>query len=114
MDRIPRWAQPQNDRERDVEEYFIRRVKAIGGKSFKWRSPAQRSVPDRIVMHPKFHGRTLYVELKAPGKKSTEAQEKIQQEIIDLGHPVFELDSKQKVDEFIEDVCRLYAIEGAK
>jgi hypothetical protein len=111
MERIPRWA-TGDSRERDVEEYLSKRMKAIGGKTYKWKSPSMRSVPDRLVMHPQFHGRTLFVELKAPGKPATEAQNKKLDELVELGHAVFVLDSKAKVDEFIEDMCQLYGIEG--
>lgn len=110
MQRIPKWATGE-PRERDVEAHLVERMKAIGGKTWKWKSPSMRSVPDRLVMHPKFHGRTLFVELKAPGKPATEAQNKVLNELVEFGHAVFVLDSKAKVDGFIADVCELYGIE---
>ena len=58
--------------ERDIEKAFVRRVKALGGMAEKFTSPARRSVPDRIVTMP--DGQIIFVELKAPGKKPTDAQ----------------------------------------
>tara|TARA_R110000868_G_scaffold244624_1_gene500980 strand:- start:452 stop:718 length:267 start_codon:yes stop_codon:yes gene_type:complete len=58
--------------EKDIEAAFVRRVKALGGTAEKFTSPNRRSVPDRMVMLP--GGVVVFVELKAPGKKPTEAQ----------------------------------------
>lgn len=60
--------------EKDVEQALVRRVKALGGLCEKFTSPGRRSVPDRIVTMP--GGRIIFVELKRPGGKVTEAQKK--------------------------------------
>lgn len=60
--------------EKDVEQTLVRRVKALGGLCEKFTSPGRRSVPDRIVTMP--GGRIIFVELKRPGQKPTEAQSK--------------------------------------
>jgi hypothetical protein len=60
--------------EKDVEQTLVRRVKALGGLCEKFASPGRRSVPDRIVTMP--GGRIIFVELKRPGRKPTEAQGK--------------------------------------
>lgn len=58
--------------EKDVEAALVRRVKALGGLCEKFTSPGRRSVPDRLVTMP--DGRMIFVELKRPGAKPTEAQ----------------------------------------
>jgi hypothetical protein len=57
--------------ERDIEAYLVKRCKEIGALCDKFTSPQRRSVPDRLIT---FGGRVLFVELKATGKKPTEAQ----------------------------------------
>ncbi len=57
--------------ERDIEAYLVKRCKEIGALCDKFVSPQRRSVPDRLIT---FSGRVLFVELKATGKKPTEAQ----------------------------------------
>ena len=50
--------------EREIERYFVWSVERIGGKTFKFRSPQQRGVADRIACLP--DGSTWFVELKRP------------------------------------------------
>jgi hypothetical protein len=58
--------------EKDVEAALVRRVKALGGVCEKLTSPGRRSVPDRLVTMP--GGQIIFVELKRPGAKPTDAQ----------------------------------------
>lgn len=89
-------------RERDIEKYLREMVKKIGGIAYKFESPGNAGVPDRLVLLP---GRvTYFVELKAPGKKPTALQKRQHTKIEKLGHKVLVIDSKEKVDEFIEFV----------
>lgn len=83
--------------ERDIETYLRERVKALGGRAYKFVSPGNDGVPDRLVCLP--GGRVAFVETKAPGKKSTPLQSKRQRELMALGGMVFsDVDSKDKVD----------------
>lgn len=50
--------------EKEVERYFVWSVERIGGKTFKFKSPQQRGVADRIACLP--DGSTWFVELKRP------------------------------------------------
>lgn len=89
-------------RERDIESYLREKVKAAGGIAYKFVSPGNAGVPDRLVLLPT--GRVVFVELKAPGKQPTPLQLRQQRRIRDLGFPVLVLDSKEGVDEFIKGV----------
>ncbi|MCM0760278.1 VRR-NUC domain-containing protein [Sporomusa sphaeroides DSM 2875] len=89
-------------REKAIEAYLRDRVKALGGIAYKFVSPGNAGVPDRLVLLP--GGHAFFPELKAPGKKSTPLQAMQQKRIRELGFPVYEIDSKQGVDEFIQ-VC---------
>jgi hypothetical protein len=85
--------------ERDTERYFCRRVKAIGGYAFKWTSPGQRGVPDRIVLLP--GGKVWFVELKAPGGRLSALQRHIGALLLKLGMNYTVLWTKEQVDEWI-------------
>lgn len=87
--------------ERDIEVYLVKRCKEIGALCDKFTSPQRRSVPDRIIT---FSGRVLFVELKATGKKPTEAQVRDHERRRAAGAEVVWLDSKAGVDELIDDL----------
>ena len=82
--------------ERDIEKYLVRRVVWLKGKAYKFSSPSNRSVPDRLCCLP--YGIIKFVECKATGKKPTPLQGKVIQYLRSLGHEVFIVDSKEKVD----------------
>lgn len=84
--------------ERDVEKALVRRVKALGGMAEKFASPARRSVPDRLVTMP--DGQIIFVELKAPGKKPTEAQMRDHKKRRAMGCDVRVIDNKDDADAF--------------
>lgn len=50
------------ERERDAEQRLVAGVKALGGRAYKWVSPGNAGVPDRIVILP--GGHVLFVEVK--------------------------------------------------
>lgn len=88
-------------REQDVEKYLRDRVRQVGGRAYKWVSPGNSGVPDRIVLLP--GDRTVFVELKAPGRKPTPLQKAQAAKIQATGHAVLVIDSKNGVDQFIKD-----------
>lgn len=60
-------------RERDIEKLLVEEVKKLGGRAYKWVSPGNDGVPDRIVIFP---GKApVFVELKADTGKLTRLQE---------------------------------------
>ncbi|MEB1809043.1 MAG: VRR-NUC domain-containing protein [Bacillaceae bacterium] len=89
-------------RERDIENYLREQVKKIGGRAYKFESPGNAGVPDRLILLPR--GRVEFVELKAPGKKPTALQIAQHRKFEKLGQNVLVIDSKEKVDEFIARV----------
>ncbi len=80
--------------ERDIEAYLVKRCKEIGALCDKFTSPSRRSVPDRLIT---FGARVLFVELKATGKKPTEAQVRDHGRRRAAGAEVVWLDSKEAV-----------------
>jgi hypothetical protein len=89
-------------RESTLEQRLVREVERIGGRAPKWVSPGNRGVPDRIIILP--GGRTVFVEMKAPGKRLKPLQEKWARELRQLGHQVYVIDSHEDIDRFIAEV----------
>ena len=90
--------------ERDIEAYLVEQVKKLGGRAFKFVSPGNSGVPDRLVCLP--GGVIAFVEMKAPGGKSTALQTRQQSVLRGLGNWVEVLDSKDDVNVFIS-VCKI-------
>jgi len=88
-------------RERDIEQYFIRRVREVGGLQRKFTSPGHKGVPDRIVV---YFGWVYFVELKAPGKVLRDDQAREHEKLFAAGCNVFVIDSKEGVDRFIQSL----------
>ena len=86
--------------ERNIEEYLVRKVASIGGKAYKFSSPSNRSVPDRLCCLP--NGKVRFVECKATGKEPSPLQAKVITFLRTLGNEVFVVDSKEKVDILIK------------
>lgn len=85
--------------EKDIESCLREKIRELGGKAYKWVSPGNAGVPDRIVC---LRGKMIPVELKAPGRKPTELQLKKHAELRKLGIEVHVIDTKKKVDEFLK------------
>ena len=62
-------------REYVVENEFIKAVKAAGGVAYKLNSLTANGLPDRLVLF--FPAKTVFVELKAPGKQMRPLQRKL-------------------------------------
>lgn len=82
--------------EKAIEEYLRDQVKSKGGKAYKFVSPGNAGVPDRIIVLPGVD--VFFVEMKAPGKKPTKLQNKKIAELRALGKDVFVAGSKEAVD----------------
>ncbi len=92
----------KNIREKDIEAYLVKQIKAKGGIAYKFVSPGHTGVPDRLVILP--GGKVSFVELKAPGKVPTAQQHTVHREFAARGCVVWVLDSKEQVDAFIRSV----------
>jgi hypothetical protein len=91
-------------KESDVEKYFVLCVKQAGGEQRKFVSPGRRYVTDRICGFPV--ERFAFVELKRPGKDAEEGQKREHNRWRKLGFMVFVIDTKAKVDSFIQWMTR--------
>ena len=93
----------KRESEADIEAYLREKVRAVlHGKAYKWVSPGNNGVPDRMVCLP--GGRVVFAELQAPGKQPRPDQAAKHRELRALGFRVEVLDSKAAVDAFIEEL----------
>lgn len=88
--------------ESKIERYLKKQIELLGGLALKFVSPGLSGVPDRIVLLPQ--GRIIFVELKAPGKKTRPIQEYRIKMIRDLGFRVEIIDSIEKANKFIKEI----------
>jgi hypothetical protein len=90
-------------RESTIESKTVNYAKSKGWLVYKFTSPANRAVPDRIFIR---HSIVFFIEFKAPGKKPTKLQKKVHDDINSHHVPVYVIDNfplgKELVDSFEE------------
>ena len=59
-------------RESEIESILVSEIRREGGKAYKWVSPGNSGVPDRIIIMP--GGRISFVELKTEVGRPTGLQ----------------------------------------
>ena len=90
-----------------IERKLVQGVKALGGRAYKFVSPGNTGVPDRMVILP--GGRVVFVELKTERGRLSRVQE-FQIGIMErLGCEVKVLYGQEGVTWFL-DICRKEAM----
>lgn len=98
-------------RERDIERHLVNRVKELGGEVRKVEWIGRRGAPDRLVMLPvtfsfgqraMSQGKTVWVELKAPGVEPESYQLREHERMRRLGQVVVVIDSIEGVEELLK------------
>ena len=84
--------------EKEVEHYFDWVVQRSGGRTYKFKSPSQRGVADRIACMP--NGGTWFVELKAPHGRRSKLQGLFAEEMRRTQQNYACLWTKEQVDEW--------------
>jgi hypothetical protein len=80
-------------RESTIEKKVSDYAKTQGWLSYKFVSPSNRGVPDRIYLKS---GKCIFIEFKAPKKKPTKLQEKIISRIREQDLEVYIIDDIEK------------------
>lgn len=88
-------------READIEKKLREAVRKAGGRAYKWVSPGNSGVPDRVVFLP--GGRIIFVELKRAGGRSTKLQQVQQDRLRTLGADVREVVGMKGLEEFMQE-----------
>lgn len=87
--------------ERDLEEFFRKRVRMLGGYAFKW-VPTIAGVPDRMALFP--GGVVIFVELKREGETTSDVQDVWHDRLRKMGHPVVVLHGRQEILDWLRDM----------
>lgn len=89
-------------REGVIERAFVNAVKLAGGMAYKLTSQTANGLPDRLVLF--FPAKTVFVELKAPGKRLRTLQKKRRKQLMELGFPVLCIDSLAQIEPAVEAI----------
>lgn len=87
--------------EKDIEKVLVAGVRKLGGRAYKWVSPGNDGVPDRIVVLPGM--RPVFVELKTESGKLSVLQKVQIKRLKDMGQDVRVLKGNREVEQFLED-----------
>ena len=87
--------------EKQIERYLVEQVKRLGGRAYKFVSPGNAGVPDRLVCLP--GGAVIFVEVKSEGRKTRPLQVIQIGRLRRLGFDVRVIDGKEQVDKIINE-----------
>lgn len=87
-------------RESAIEALLVRAVHQAGGRCYKWVSPGNSGVPDRIVILP--DSRVIFVELKTETGRTSALQDWQIGTLRGLGQAVRVLHGRHEVELFIQ------------
>lgn len=84
-----------------VENYLRKQAEKNNYLCYKFVSPGNNGVPDRCIIG---HGKTFFVETKAPGGEPRKLQQKVIAKMQKHGATVFVIDTKEKVDRLFDTI----------
>lgn len=87
--------------EKNIERYLVKKMKSIGGKAYKFVSPGNAGVPDRVVIFP--NGALIFAELKCETGEPSEVQKYQIGRLRELLQEVRVLYSKSDVDSLLKE-----------
>jgi len=88
-------------RESEIEKILTNEVRRLGGRAYKWVSPGNDGVPDRIVIFP---GKPpVFTELKTDTGKLSALQSVQINRLADLGQAVYVIFGINGLSQFFQD-----------
>lgn len=87
--------------ERELEKILVSEVKKLGGRAYKWVSPGNDGVPDRIVIFP--DRKPIFVELKTDKGKLSPLQKVQIDRLLKLGQYVTVVKGIDGLSQFFQD-----------
>ena len=88
--------------EKQIEQKFVKAVKAVGGIAPKLVCPGFDGMPDRLVLLP--DSRIAFVEVKRCGMKPSALQKSRHRLLRRLGFQVFVLDDITQIGGIIDEI----------
>lgn len=88
--------------EREIEKKLVNGVRKLGGRAYKFVSPGNDGVPDRIVVLPGIS--PVFVELKTETGRLSSLQNVQIKKLKDLGQDVRILYGLEDVKRFLEEI----------
>lgn len=85
-----------------IESYLVRKVKEHGGLCYKFVSPGNPGVPDRLIITPS--GKTIFVELKTKTGRLAKVQKWQRSEMEKRGADCRVLFGMDAVKDFLSEV----------
>lgn len=85
--------------ESEIERRLVEGIRELGGRAFKWVSPGNGGVPDRIVVLPGCPA--VFVELKTATGKLTSLQRLQLKRLRDMGQDVRVLYGERETESFL-------------
>ena len=86
--------------EKDIEKILVGEVKKLGGRAYKWVSPGNDGVPDRIVGFP--NRPPIFVELKSETGRLSALQQVQIKRLRELGQAVFVVKGIDGLSQFFQ------------
>lgn len=87
--------------EKDIEKILVNEVKKLGGRAYKWVSPGNDGVPDRIAILPGL--RPVFVELKTEKGRLSAIQRVQIERLKKMKQDVSVLYGEPQVRDFLEE-----------
>lgn len=89
------------DSEKAIEQYLVKKVREAGGTAYKFVSPGNRGVPDRVVVFP--DGRIVFAEIKCDTGGLSAQQNNQIKKLRRLNQTVRVIYSKEEVNMFMSE-----------
>lgn len=88
-----------HESEKTLEARLRKEIEKRGGMAIKLMSQLHRGLPDRMIIMPQ--GCIYFVELKSTGEKPTGLQTHCHNQLRNLGHTVYVIDTTQRLQDFL-------------
>lgn len=88
--------------EKYIEKKIVEKVKALGGRAYKFVSPGNAGVPDRLIVLP--GGKVGFAEMKSSKGRPSKLQENQIRFLRNLDCNVEIISTVEQIDKFLEKI----------